>query len=344
MYLPQWALAFKESKTEIKFIKGTYYKYEVRYQYNKDKKRTDKITVRLLGKLSETEGFVASDKNLLRQDADRLPVVDIKTFGLYHLFSTLLSAEIISLKASFKDDVIEKLLCYAMMRWAYQSPIKRVANYHAHDFCSEHWSKESMTDKQVSATLKFMGENRQAVVSWMKEQLPSSTTKNSFVMMDSTHISSVSEHLGVNARGYNPSHDFDKQVRLMYLFAAELNQPVYYRLINGNITDIKSMSLCIKEMNVKNVVFIADKGFYSKANLAELKKDEMHYIIPLQRTNSLIDFSPLRKVDSLSLPIPITINILFSPIIPASYNSGARIGIRISINIGLNDHGGLPII
>ena len=32
MYLPQWALAFKESKTEIKFIKGTYYKYEVRYQ------------------------------------------------------------------------------------------------------------------------------------------------------------------------------------------------------------------------------------------------------------------------------------------------------------------------
>ena len=297
MYLPQWALAFKESKTEIKFIKGTYYKYEVRYQYNKDKKRTDKITVRLLGKLSETEGFVASDKNLLRQDADRLPVVDIKTFGLYHLFSTLLSAEIISLKASFKEDVIEKLLCYAMMRWAYQSPIKRVANYHAHDFCSEHWSKESMTDKQVSATLKFMGENRQAVVSWMKEQLPSSTTKNSFVMMDSTHISSVSEHLGVNARGYNPSHDFDKQVRLMYLFAAELNQPVYYRLINGNITDIKSMSLCIKEMNVKNVVFIADKGFYSKANIAELKKDAMHYIIPLQRTNSLIDFSPLRKVD-----------------------------------------------
>ena len=83
----------------------------------------------------------------------------------------------------------------------------------------------------------------------------------------------------------------------MYLFAAELNQPVYYRLINGNITDIKSMSLCVKEMNVKNVVFIADKGFYSLTNRTQLKDGELHYIIPMQRTNSLIDFSPLLKVN-----------------------------------------------
>ena len=57
MYLPQLALQFKEAKTEIKFTIGGYNKYEVRYQYNKAKKRTDKIPVRLLGKLSETDGF-----------------------------------------------------------------------------------------------------------------------------------------------------------------------------------------------------------------------------------------------------------------------------------------------
>jgi len=43
MYLPDWTLPFKEPRTEIRCIKGIYYKYEVRYQYNKDKKRTDKI-------------------------------------------------------------------------------------------------------------------------------------------------------------------------------------------------------------------------------------------------------------------------------------------------------------
>ena len=78
-----------------------------------------------------------------------------------------------------------------------------------------------MADKQLSETLKFLGENRQAVVSWMKAQLPIAAINNNFVMMDSTHIVIVSEHLGINARGYNPNHNFDKQVRLMYLFAAE---------------------------------------------------------------------------------------------------------------------------
>lgn len=294
MYLPEWAQKHKEPRTEIKCIKGAYYKYEVRYQYNKDKKRTDKISVRLLGKLTEEDGFIPSDKDLMRQKANVLPKVDIKTFGVYHLFSSLLSEEIKSLDTVFKKELLDTLLTFSMMRWAYQSPIKRVANYHAHDFCSEYWGDSSMNDKKISAALKFIGENKEVLVSWMKTQLEECNLKdNKFVMMDSTHILNVSENIGINAKGYNPNHDFDKQIRLMYLFAAELNKPVYYRLVNGNITDIKSMSLCIKEMNVSNVVFIADKGFYSASNINMLKEQQLHYIIPVHRNNKLIDFSLL---------------------------------------------------
>lgn len=298
MYIPEWALQFKEPRTEIRLIKGAYYKYEVKYQYNKDKKRTDKITVRLLGKITESDGFIPSDKDLMRQKAEQLPKVDIKTYGVYHLFSSLLKEEIESLRDNFKTDVIEKLLSFSMMRWAYQSPIKRVANYHAHDFCSEVWSKQTISDKKISEALKFLGENREALVSWMKARINvSSESANKFVMMDSTHVTSVSEKLAINAKGYNPSFDFDKQIRLMYLFSAELNQPVYYRLINGNITDIKSMSLCVKELNVKDVVFIADKGFYSKDNIVLLHQYNLQFIIPLQRNSALIDFSPLLQAN-----------------------------------------------
>jgi transposase len=102
--------------------------------------------------------------------------------------------------------------------------------------------------------------------------------------------------LAINAKGYNPNFDFEKQIRLMYLFSVGMKQPVYYRLINGNITDVKSMSLCIKEMNVKGrVVFIADKGFFSAENIAMMKEENLSYIIPLQRNNSLIDFLPLQR-------------------------------------------------
>jgi len=82
----------------------------------------------------------------------------------------------------------------------------------------------------------------------------------------------------------------------MYLFSAQMKQPVYYRLINGNITDVKSMSLCLKEMNLKdNVVFIADKGFFSAKNIDRPEDEKLHYIIPLHRNNPLIDYSPLEQ-------------------------------------------------
>jgi transposase len=226
-----------------------------------------------------------------------LPQVDIKTFGVFHLFSDLMKEEIASLHEVFGSDCAEQLLSFSMMRWAYQTPIKRAACYHSHDFCSQDWATKNMSDRTVSLNLKYFGENREKVVGWMKTLLNDvPENEQNFVLMDSTHSMSVSEHLAINAKGYNPDFDFEKQIRLMYLFSAQMKQPVYYRLINGNITDVKSMSLCIKEMNVKDrVIFIADKGFFSAENIGMMEEEELSYIIPLHRNNSLIDFSPLQR-------------------------------------------------
>lgn len=298
MKTTKWLNKHREPKTEIKFVKGSYYKYAVEYVYNAVKKRTDKITKGIIGKLTEEEGLIPSDKNRLKEAALQIPKVDIKTYGVYNLFSTLLADDINSLHELFKRGVFETLLPFAMMRWAYQSPIKRMADYHAHDFCSEHWSTDGINDKQITDTLKFVGENRQALVSWMKSRLNlSDPAFNNFVLMDSTHVPTVSEYLQINTKGYNPSHSFDEQVRLMYIFSAELKQPIYYRLINGNITDTKSMAKCVKELNVENVIFIADKGFYSILNIKQLQENQLNYIIPIQRNNKLINLEPLQKAN-----------------------------------------------
>lgn len=297
MSLPKWVEEFKEPKTEIKHIKGGYYKYQVSYKYNPEKKRTDKITGVLLGKITEEEGFIASDKNKLRIGIEK-PTVDIKNYGLYHLFFSLVKEEFDSLKKVFPRNVCELLFSFAMFRWAYNSPIKRVPYYYSHDFCSKEFTRKKVTDKAISNTLKLLGENRTDVVDWMKSLLTEEgKTVGEFVMMDSTHVVSKSELLTVNAKGYNPSFDFEKQIRLMYLFSAEMQKPIYYRLINGNITDVKSMALCVEEMKVDNVIYIADKGFYSKENVAMMKKQKLQYIVPLQRNNKLINYEPLQKAD-----------------------------------------------
>jgi hypothetical protein len=273
--------------------------YEVAFVYSKEKKRTEKKTIRLLGKITEKDGFIPSSKDTLRRKSEELPKVDIKTFGVYHLFSDLMKEEIASLKEAFGEELADRLLSFAMMRWAYQTPIKRAPYYHSHDFCSEEWATKNFSDKDISLNLKWFGENRERVVGWMKTLLKDvPEDEQNFVLMDSTHAVSVSENLSINAKGYNPDFNFDKQIRLMYLFSAQMKQPVYYRLINGNITDVKSMTLCVKEMNVKDkVVFIADKGFFSAENVAMMEEEKLSYIIPLKRNNPLIDYSPLERGD-----------------------------------------------
>ncbi len=42
MTLPKWVLKFKEPKTEIKAIKSGYYKYDVEYKYNAQKKKPNR--------------------------------------------------------------------------------------------------------------------------------------------------------------------------------------------------------------------------------------------------------------------------------------------------------------
>ena len=292
MYLPEWINQHKEPRTEIKKINGRFYKYEVKYVYDKQKKRTVKKTVRLLGRITQEDGFVPSSKDELRRRYEQVPTVDIKTYGLYSLYSTLMDREISTLKSTFGNETAGSLLSFSMMRLGYQTPIKRAGNYHSHDFISEDLFTNALSDKCVTQTLRTVGENREKVIGWMKELLNDLPDEGrNFVMMDSTHTQSLSENMNVNAVGYNPGFTFEKQVRLMYLFSSRMKQPVYYRMINGNITDVKSMALCVKEFGQSDVIYIADKGFYSNDNIKMLDEEKLQYIIPLRRDNSLIDFS-----------------------------------------------------
>jgi hypothetical protein len=298
MYLPEWINKHKEPRTEIKKLKGRYYKYEVKYVYEKEKKRTVKKTVRLLGRLTEEQGFIPSAKDELRRCNEQIPPVDIKVYGLYYLYSTLMSREIELLKNTFDDETAGVLLSFSMLRWGYCTPIKRAMRYHSHDFISEELFAGLLSDKCITRILRTIGESREKVVEWMKRLLADLPGGGKhYVMMDSTHTQSLSENLHINAVGYNPDFTFEKQVRLMYLFSSQLKQPVYYRMLNGNITDVKSMALCIKEFGEDEVIYIADKGFYSKDNIEMLDGERLQYIIPLRRNNPLIDFSVLQESD-----------------------------------------------
>jgi len=63
---PQWALKHKKKGTELRHLGGHYYLYEVTSKWNPEKKRSQKITGKLLGKITKENGFIESDKARLR--------------------------------------------------------------------------------------------------------------------------------------------------------------------------------------------------------------------------------------------------------------------------------------
>ena len=94
---------------------------------------------------------------------------------------------------------------------------------------------------------------------------------------------------------------FDFVTNIMFAFSTGLELPIYYRLLPGSIKDIKAFKLCLEESNIKDAVVIADKGFYSKDNIKSLKEENLSFIIPLKRNNSLIDYSTIIANDRNNL-------------------------------------------
>ena len=56
---PEWALKHKKPGTELRLMKGRYYLYEVSSKWNKEKKGAQKITGKILGRITEN-GFTPS--------------------------------------------------------------------------------------------------------------------------------------------------------------------------------------------------------------------------------------------------------------------------------------------
>ena len=62
---PQWALEHKRLGTELRLIRGRYYLYEYKTIYDQKRKRPKKISGKLLGSVTQRDGFIPSGKRNL---------------------------------------------------------------------------------------------------------------------------------------------------------------------------------------------------------------------------------------------------------------------------------------
>lgn len=294
---PEWALAHRKPGTELKLINGRYYLYAVRSQYDKTLKRSKKVSLGILGSISQEKGFMPSEKADLKVKSEK-SYHNKEAFAVEYGFSKWLIDALTreGIMADLKDKfpkLWQFIVSMVYCRIAYQSPLKNVPFYMEQSDIPNllQWN-EKLYDQKICDLLFELGSMQKTIHEFMQPK----DKKKRTILMDATDVALQSNKIALAQKGYNSDMDFQSQFVLLYLYDASSLKPLYYRILPGNIREISAMKNMVKMCGMEQCVYVADKGFFSESNILELECSGMEYIIPLKRDNKLI---PYEKLDSI---------------------------------------------
>lgn len=291
---PEFVIAAIGNRTgvEVKEHNGRYYGYQIKSIWDNKKKRPKKITEKFLGKITEA-GLVKPKHERMM---DSMKSMSVKEFGATQFMSQEAQDIIQNLKDTFPESWKE-LFAFGVFRFFFASAIKNVQHHYDASYISESVIDAKVSPKALSNLLHSVGKQRERIKLFLSKYMSCGGT----VVVDLTHIFSRSDDVVSATLGHNSERDYTPQVNLFLVYSFEKMQPMFYRLLAGSVTDVKSLLLTIKESEAKDVILIGDKGFYSFDNVNELDTDKVKYIFPIKRNSSFIDYKPLQQAGKREL-------------------------------------------
>ncbi len=235
---PQWVLKHKRPGTEIRFINGHYYLYAITSKWDSEKKRAVKKTIGILGKITK-EGFVESDKHRLKQNNAVITQVWQREYGFTHFLQYCLQDSVNNLQVCFPDDW-ETIVAMSFCRLVYQSPLKNMDFRFRHSYLSELYPRVNLDRDHLTTFIRYLGEQREAIRNYFNAFW--NNDKRS-VLFDVSSITSMSKQMEVFPQvGYNNNKNYDPQLNVMFIHSVDQRMPLYYRILPGNIRDVKAFS------------------------------------------------------------------------------------------------------
>jgi transposase len=198
--------------------------------------------------------------------------------GATHLFDVIgeITGVAADMKACFPDihKEILSLAYYSVLEP--EAPLYRFRRFAA---THEHPYGKDIPSQKSSNLLSLITEDRKA--NFLKRQAKR-RNEEEYLFYDSTSISSYSEQLRQVKYGRNKDGDRLAQINLALLFGQKTGLPAYYRKLPGNITDVMTIKKLIADtdyLDIKKVLLVMDRGYYSEKNLNDLMKGHFKFII-----------------------------------------------------------------
>ena len=300
---PDWALKFRKPGTELRCINGRYCLYECTSVYDKNKKRAVKKTGKYLGSITEHGGFKESRKRILERELEQarqgsvMPAPSVglvKELGVSRFLTGPLWWYIERLKAYFPVDW-RRIVALAYCRLCSQSPMKRMASDYGESYLSVIHGATGLSANSLSGFYHELGGRRPQILAFLNEF----GLDGDNVIFDGTDILSASQNMDLPKMSKVKSGGFDTAINIMFGYSLGAGMANYYRLLPGNIKDIKAFRLCAQEYAHKSLTIIVDKGFQSETNIEFLDSIEgAGYVMALKRNTKELDYSPFASRDN----------------------------------------------
>ena len=237
-----------------------------------------KKTGRYLGSITEEGGFKESRKRLAERELEqareeaKMPnavrqvqdavVGESKELGLSRFVSGCLQDYIAKLKEGFPDDW-GRIMALAYCRLREQSPLKAMGSVFGDSYLSVENKVRGLSANALSGFYHDLGTRRPQILAFLRKFCQEDTG----VIFDGTDILSASKRMDLPRLSKVKSGGFDMATNIMFGYSLAAGLANYYRLLPGNIKDVKAFKICAQEYGCTDMTAIVDKGFQSDENI-----------------------------------------------------------------------------
>lgn len=272
--VPENIRNFKPKGTMVKLISGNYYVYEYKMFKGEDGKRHTKMGS-IIGSIKEGIGFIPNNSFICDDEISTLDYGDyaITVVNSKNIFSLL--------KQFFNPQDAALIYVISIINFIHGfTYIKNIRCVYEMSILSILFPNLKLGCDSVSNLYEALG-TRQSSVLQMENYLIEHSSKQ--IAIDGHVIGCVSDNNDLAEKGYKFRKLGEEQINLLMAYDIKSKVPLISRVYEGASNDKVSIKDFLGQTELKNMLFIVDRGFYSEENIGLLSQNGNAYIIPLAK-------------------------------------------------------------
>jgi len=264
--------------TEIKLINGHYYVYmyqSTRLPSGKWGKKTGKS----IGTIIPDKGFIPNKNYCLYIGEESQDEITVLEYGQYALVKSVAADVKASLEKYFPADRAEQIFAFATILFSNGfAHLDQIQSYYEQSWISQECRNYTfrMGKTALGNLLDDLGRRTKRVTAYEQAAVDNSSA----IAIDGHAIRSCSDENDLAETGYKFAKLGEDQVNLLMGYDIASRMPLFARMYRGSCNDKSTIKDLTELLKFSGVLFIVDRGFYSRENLNRFSENENTYIIP----------------------------------------------------------------